>query len=167
LSHSPALTPAAWHQECRVRQLTVQKSGEDVLDRAADESDHLHARRGQSRFERGGDGPTDKDVRAKASQIGGPAECIRLGQPHLLAPQFPSVFEVHEQQAAGNVEDGRYATLPLRNRDSHRYPEMHDPCQSATPGKHGRSSCGDGKLQSLRRVELQIARVGLTVSAIC
>jgi hypothetical protein len=120
LSHLSALTPTAWHQECGARQSAFQKCVENGLDRAADESDHLHACRGQSRLDRGRDGAADEDVRAKASQIGGPAECIRLGQPHLLAPQFPSVFEIHEQQAAGNVEDGRHATLPLRNRDPHR-----------------------------------------------
>jgi hypothetical protein len=136
------LAPAARHQEYRVRQVAVQKSGEDVFDLAANKPDHLHAHRGQSRLERGRDRPTDQDVRAKTSQVGGPAECIRPGQPHFLAPQFPSVVEIHQQQAAGNIEDGRYPALPVRNRDPHRYSEVHGPCQSARLGKHGTSFRG-------------------------
>ncbi len=140
LSHSPMLTPAPWHQECRGRQSAIQKSGEDVLDCAADESDHLHAGRGQSRFQRGRNCPANEHIHAEARHLGRPAQGIRSGQPYFLAPQSPSVLDFHQQQAAGDVEDGRYATVPLRNRDLHHHSQMHGQFQIATYGKQTCSS---------------------------
>jgi hypothetical protein len=131
----PPLTRATWHQECGVRQLTAQKSSEDILDRAADKPDHLHACGSQSRLERGGDGAANQDIRAEASQVSDPGGGLGPGQPNLLAPQFAPILDFHQQQAARDVEDGRYTTLPVRNRDPHRSNPMHGSCQIATLGK--------------------------------
>jgi len=87
---------AARHQKRRARQLTARKSSEDVLDRAANESNHLDARRSEPCLERRRDGAANENFRTQAGQFGGSVHCVRPDQPHLLPPDFASIFEIDD-----------------------------------------------------------------------
>ena len=64
---------------------------------------------------------TDKqeNVCPHSQKLGGPGWTIRPVQSPLLAPDFPLIFDVDQQDAAGDIEYGRDASLMMWNRKPH------------------------------------------------
>ena len=61
-----------------------------------------------------------------------------MAQAPLFAPDFPPVFDVDEQHAAGDIKYGRDASLIMWNCKPHAMEKARDvPCRSTSCGSGG------------------------------
>jgi hypothetical protein len=119
LSHALLTTAAARHAKFRLRDLSVQKGSDELFDRAAAKPDHPDTGENQDVFQRRRDCAADENVCAHSQKLSGPGWTIRPAQSPLLAPDFPLILDVDQQDAAGDIEYGRDASLMTWNRKPH------------------------------------------------
>jgi hypothetical protein len=140
LSATPAaaapllLSPAARHVEANIRQLPPQKSGDDRLQIATDETDNLNTGTHKGRLEGVRNRPTEKHCGTEGGNFFRPGKRIATCQNDLFSPYLPAVFDVDQNQTLRDVKDWGDSALPMGNRDLHAHAVQQPPCQSAIFG---------------------------------
>jgi len=116
--------PSVWatgHQKTTVRQPSPQVSIDNGIDLAADTAGDLDAGADEGPFKRIGKGPAYQHVHSKGGDLSHPPERVAAGKRYALTTYLPSVFDVDQAQGPRYIENGRNASLPMGNRDSHKF----------------------------------------------
>lgn len=135
---------AAWHGEARLGECAVEDGSEHLVHGPAEEGCDANPCTVDAKLQWGRDGSADQQIDAAGDEFGGASGGVSPDEVSLRAPDLAAILDVHQQEVAGDIEDGRDAPLPLRNRDSHHRGDVHLADQTLH-GRKQRETEGDGE----------------------